>query len=293
MVLCQAVDYFALARERESIRRKRLAGEPPPWTEDPILRAWRFTNVHREHDKTTIWFRENIRVPLIAKCKGVQPYAELMDAKIRLVEATLIFRWFNFIDTGERLKDLLINGWDGDEARRRLTDVGKIITGAYMVRTPFGVPKLEALIQLIDTALPMLPSMVPTWGDSLAGAWKDLVKIPYMGSFTSGEVVIDLRYTPILQNAWDINTWTVAGPGAAKGLGYVTAEDPDLFDYTSVDHQLEMVEVMYELLEMSRNPQHWPAHWDPWELHECEMWACEWAKYQSAKAGNRLKRKFV
>jgi hypothetical protein len=277
VALRQAVAFFALARERESIRRKRLAGEPPPWTDDPVLRAWRFTNVHRENDKTTIWFRENIR----EKTSG-----------LRLVEATLIFRWFNYIETGERIKDLLLDGWDGNEVRRRLTGVGKIITGAYMVRTPFGITKLEALIQLIDHALPLLPPMVDGWGDSLACAWEDLTSIPYMGNFTSGEVVIDLRYTPILSGAKDINTWTVAGPGAAKGLSLVCAGTPDGFDYTDKLDQIVMLDIMCELLEMSKKPEHWPTEWQPWELHECEMWACEWAKYQSAKAGNRLKRKF-
>jgi hypothetical protein len=135
--------------------------------------------------------------------------------------------------------------------------------------------------------------MVPTWGDSLASAWKDLTTIPYMGSFTSGEVVIDLRYTPILSGASDINTWTVAGPGCAKGLGYVVAGDPALFDYTREQHQREMVNIMVELLEMSRDSQHWPSEWDAWELHEVEMWSCEWMKYQTALAGGRLKRRFT
>jgi hypothetical protein len=278
MALIQAVEFFSLARERETIRRKRLAGEPPPWTEDSILRQWRFTNVHREHDKTTIWLREHVR----EKTSG-----------LRLVEATLIFRWFNFIATGERLEDLLLDGWNSDEARRRLTGVGKIVTGAYMVRTPFGVTKLEALLALIDKALPMLPAMVERWGDSLEAAWRDLITISYMGIFTSGEVVIDLRYTPILSRATDINTWTIAGPGAAKGLGYVAHGNPAAYDYSSATHQLEMVDIMCELLELSRDPAYWPAEWDPWELHECEMWACEHAKYQSALEGGRLKRRYT
>jgi hypothetical protein len=43
---------------------------------------------------------------------------------------------------------------------------------------------------------------------------------------------------------------------------------------------------------MSRDPAYWPAEWEPWELHEAEMWACEYAKYRSAQAGGRLKRRF-
>jgi hypothetical protein len=276
--LVQAAAYFALARERESIRRKRLAGQLPPWTDNPILRQWRFTNVHREHDRTTMWLREHLRVHLTG---------------LRLVEATLIFRWFNRVETGERVEDLLLNGWDRTEAKQRLIDAPKLVTGAYIVRSPWGMSKLDGLLGCIDAALPMLPAMVEQWGSSLQAAWQDLVTIPYMGKFTSGEVVIDLRFTPVLSGAQDVNTWTVAGPGCARGLGLVVAGDATLYDYNSAKHQVEMVSVMCELLTMSKDPQHWPTEWDPWELHECEMWACEWAKFQSAVAGNRLKRRFA
>jgi hypothetical protein len=56
MQLQNADQYFATAREREHIRIKRMAGEPYPWSDDPVFRDWRFCNVHREHDKTTEWF---------------------------------------------------------------------------------------------------------------------------------------------------------------------------------------------------------------------------------------------
>jgi 5-hmdU DNA kinase, helical domain len=49
--------------ERESIRRKKEAGEPKPWTDDPILRAGRFTNVRREDDHTTKWVVQHWREP--------------------------------------------------------------------------------------------------------------------------------------------------------------------------------------------------------------------------------------
>jgi hypothetical protein len=44
---------WAYIEERERIRLRKEAGEPFPWTEDPILRAFKFTNVRRIHDRTT------------------------------------------------------------------------------------------------------------------------------------------------------------------------------------------------------------------------------------------------
>src|SRR5207247_6900297 len=95
--------YFRLAREREAIRRRKAAGQPWPWTDDPILRDWFFCNVHREMDKTTVWFREHVRSTL---------------SGWRAVEATLCFRWFNLIETGEVVRELLCEGWKRDEAYR-------------------------------------------------------------------------------------------------------------------------------------------------------------------------------
>src|SRR5438128_138100 len=49
--------------EREEIRRRREAGEPPPWTDDPVMREWRFCNVRREDDRVTRWIAANWRGP--------------------------------------------------------------------------------------------------------------------------------------------------------------------------------------------------------------------------------------
>ena len=49
--------------ERERIRIRRANGEPPPWTDDPILREWSFCNVRREDDRVTRWIAEDWRVP--------------------------------------------------------------------------------------------------------------------------------------------------------------------------------------------------------------------------------------
>jgi hypothetical protein len=53
---------IAWASERQSIYLRKLAGEPFPWSFDPILsNAGSFTNCQRELDKTTRFYAENIR----------------------------------------------------------------------------------------------------------------------------------------------------------------------------------------------------------------------------------------
>ena len=266
--------YFETAREREGIRRKRAVGITP-WTLDPIFQSWRFTNVHRENDKTTTWFRENIRSQLDG---------------LAVVEATVIFRWFNRIESMERVKDLLLNGWDTEEARQRLKDVHPVVTGAYMVHSPYGYSKLDGLLAAIDWARPLLPAMVERWGDSQKTAHQDLRTLRNMGSFSAGEVIWDLRWTPVLNQALDIPTWTIAGPGCARGLGYLVDKS---FRYSSSYDQIEMLTIMQELLQMSRDSEYWPLEWEPWELHEAEMWACEYGKVPQRSRGKSVEEEIL
>ena len=276
--MLQADRFFSTARERYTIRERRLLEKPWPWTKDPIFQEWRFCNVHREHDRTTEWLKENVR--------------DQMLLPLRMVEAVLIFRWFNRIETGEAIVDLLLEGWDAEVARERLDDVQPIFTGAYIVRSPFGETKLDGILWAIDQARKRLPVMVPLWGQTLRDAWFDLRKLPYMGSFTSYEVVTDLRWTPVLYQATDIQTWAAAGPGCARGLGRVVNGDTELYRYGTVEDQNTMLAVMQELLSMSHDEKFWPQQWTPWEMREVEHWACEWDKYMRVVEGYRLKRRY-
>jgi len=268
--------YFWTARERYAIMLKHIAGIRP-MTADKVFQEWRFCNVHREHDKTTIWFKDNIRKHLTG---------------LRAVEATIIFRWFNRIETGELVKDLLLHQWDSSEARRRLEGVTPVVTGAYMVHTDPGYSKLDGLLVYIDNMLPRLPSIVPQLGPSLQDAHKWILNLMGMGRFTAYEVITDLRWTPVLEKARDIDTWASAGPGCARGLGWIVAGRPDVYNYGSQRDQGKMLFVMRRLLQMSRTETNWPTIYQHWEMREVEHWACEFDKYLRGLHGERLKRRY-
>jgi hypothetical protein len=272
MTLKNADRFLATARERERIRLHRLAGESAPWTVDPIFRDWYFCNVHREHDKTTRWFRQEVR--------------DHLDG-LAVVEATVNFRFFNLISTGERILDLLLGGWNSAAARERLADVHPLVTGAYQIKTHNGMSKLEGQLLAIDTAKPMLARMVPRWGRTLRAAHTDLKTIPCLGPFLAYEIVSDLRWTPVLANATDILSWACAGPGASAGLGLVARGERDVYSRTSDRDQMAMRDLMQELLAMSRDEEYWPQAWRVWEMREVEHWACEFAKYETGREYTR------
>jgi hypothetical protein len=68
--------------------------------------------------------------------------------------------------------------------------------------------------------------------------------------------------------------------------------DPSRFNYGSRRDQAEMLRLMVETLEASRDPELWPSDWPPFILSDIENSFCEAQKYGSAREGNRQKRRF-
>jgi alpha-glutamyl/putrescinyl thymine pyrophosphorylase clade 1 len=81
---------FQWMAERHAIHQRRLAGQPWPWTEDPILRQHFFTNVFRIYDRVTQYVISNVIG------KGDQDFHETCFRVI-------LFRCFNRISTWELL----------------------------------------------------------------------------------------------------------------------------------------------------------------------------------------------
>jgi hypothetical protein len=259
---------------------RRDSGHPFPWTTDPIFQTWRFCNVFRENDRSTTWLRRNVRQTLSDQRAG-----------LALVQAIIIYRWFNRPEVGDLIKDLLLTKWSTDIARSRLRHIKPVTTGAYMLRTPTGYDKLEGIFEYIRGLQQDLPRVWKS-RSTLQGVWEDLKSINGLGPFLAAEVVQDLRWTYILENAPDINTWTNAGPGCARGLGVLLNDNKYHFDKGSADDQKKMLALMIEILQISRDGEHWLARWPPWELHTVEFWACEFAKYRIGMTGERLKRRY-
>ena len=280
--------FFAYARKRENIRLHRESGMAAPWTGDPILQNYRFCNIFREHDTTTQWFRENITDP------------HYDDPEVAL--ATVIFRWFNRIDTGRKLRGRgpgadrnLLFDWDHDEARRRLEGQRPIITGAYMIKTPPGMDKLAGLSQCIHNVLDRKKWLLEELqrAQTLEVAHECFIQFPYLGAFMAYEIVTDLRWTKLLESATDINSWCSVGPGAARGLGRVMEQDPGIYSYSSQRDKRPMQQHMLRLLSLSRKDNLWPREWGPWEMREVEHTLCEFDKYERARLEEgRPKQKF-
>jgi hypothetical protein len=269
--------FFSYARERYNILLRRRGGQHAPWTADPVLQKYRFCNVFREDDRTTEWFKLRVRDPLRHRSE--------------VIFATIAFRWFNKIETCKILHQQgLLMDWDQTMVRTRLHGIKPLITGAYMIKTPAGMTKLEGLIDCINNVWEDRHSLVSDLRNigCLQKAHERLMVYPYLGSFMAYEVVTDLRHTTVLGDVRaSAHSWAAAGPGCARGLSRLCSKEgrTDLFRYTSASDQRSLNEFMQELLEESLTPSNWPREWPTWEMREVEHTLCEFDKYERARLG--------
>lgn len=288
-------------RERHQIYLRRKNGYPPPWTTDPILTSVFFTNPYREHDKTTIWFKDYTRQPL-------------MENKSCLF-ATIAFRWFNLPSTGEILlgenylhdwedtwpRTNLLTDWDLNTAMYRLKawqNAGnKIFTGAFNISNS-GSTKDKISRVCEDYLQPAWEACGPDgwmckdlWNRSYEGKLtlallhEFLSSLPGFGGsgFMCAQVVCDLKYTRFASSAPDWWTWCSPGPGSIKGLNRFLGrpvDSPKAKDF------LDQVNHIRELLGkvLSRYPR--------FHAQDVQNCLCEFDKYEEAKEGGRVKRKY-
>ena len=271
-------EFYNFINERESLRLRKEAGEPWPWTDDPILQEYKFTNVKRAHDRTTKWFWENVLDPNHYKPKEY------------LLFNCALFRYFGTIEFSEA-----IGGWTElwtehkeiirDIAKSRLEKNQKVFTGAYVI-TNQGIkaPKQDVVIDEFLTPLwYKLPDLVKIASDtqSWEAVAKRMMKLKGFGGtgFMTKEVLQDAIHTSVLADCTDRNRWCPIGPGARRGLNRVydravKSKVPDA----------QMLEEMRELWKMQTlRWLNW--HWHELELHDIQFQLCEFDKYERVLHG--------
>lgn len=235
-------DYSALwhwTREREAIRMRKESGAAFPWTEDPVLRAYRFCNVRREDDRVTRWIRVNIRERFAG-----HPHLWFMLCAGRVVNwpdalAEVIATpgaWPDHEDfTPQRF---------GDALQARADRGEKVWTGAYVITAPStkGAKKAQFVADVTlgriwahrDRFDRMFQRNEPP---SMRDVHMEMMQFDGWGPFMAYQAVVDMRFTPLLAGAADISTWAAAGPGTIRGLNRIHGRPLDfaLPQYKALD----------------------------------------------------------
>jgi hypothetical protein len=314
-------EFFRTMFERQEIWYKRnILKERIPWSEDKILRDYKFTNVYRELDRASQWLIKNVLL---------DNSLSLEDLLFRII----IFRFYNQPDTFSPVKQL---HWDlrvelphyEDFDAKKLWDqtikyrkhVDNPWHTAYMMNIAF-LPKPKEwdaemfpeyglfkdyaycvyLFTEIYMAIPKLVNDIKTCSTA-DGLLHALESLPATGSFQAHEFYIDLCYVskywkePIMK--WDQNSTT---NGCSLGLRLV-------FPSLTPREQIQGIYWLKELAEeqLVRFGQFKYVEWNRETktydlvdkcnitLHQCEMFLCEYQKYwkMSIKQGKQ-RSKFI
>jgi len=292
--------FFEWMDERHSIYLKRSRNVPRPWTDDPIMNTYKFTNVFRELDPGTIALRKMEKQYVYNYLTGHWP--ELAGL---IVFNTWWYRIWNyephasalgFVTAFEQLEEYML---------KLHAEGGRMWTSAHMVR---GAPKETK----VSTYLRMLKEVWNSQdniakqiidGKTLQNAFNVLLLTPLIGDFTSYEITSDLRWN-LLTEAPDKLTWGNPGNGAERGLRRLGLEE----SYESMEWLwLKAPEVLSSL--ESEVLRHYPVafdgatvypdtprehQWPPFEIREIEHSLCEFDKYERARLGQgRPRSKYI
>jgi len=89
--------YFYFMQERMKIFWNKYESYSPPWTDDPILNAYKFTNVYRASDRVSQYLIKEVIY------KNINDFNE-KDILFRI----LFFKIFNKIETWEYIENNII-----------------------------------------------------------------------------------------------------------------------------------------------------------------------------------------
>jgi len=232
--------YWTFAAERQHVYHARLAGEPGPWTVDPVISKFRFTNAYRAADRVS---QDLIRIA----------YAGSQDSCDVLLRV-LLFRFFNKPSTWGMLEKTFgdinyesydINGF-ADVLDRMLSRGERVYSAAYILPPPpFGaVRKHRNHLLLIDHMMKSGLSEKIRDAQSLKGVFDLLVSYPSLGPFLAYQLTVDLNYTSLID--FDENDFVVPGPGARSGIAkcFVDLDGlaPEDVIRWMVDTQVEQIE---------------------------------------------------
>jgi hypothetical protein len=285
--------YWRFAAERQNIFFKRAAGLSRPWTIDPILSRFRFTNVFRASDRVSQY--------LISKIQ----YRGSQDVK-SIFFRTILFKLFNKIETWELLES--VHGVLGPEAQfakqysstldSAMTSGKTIYSAAYIMPSGTGLYGYRRKHQTHLTLLAqMLRDDVPERLEAcrtMRQAFDLLRAVPTFGDFLAYQYAVDINYSTMTN--FDESEFVVPGPGARSGIRKCFR---DIGNYSESDVIRWMVDHQEE--EFAARGIKFQALWGRrLQLIDCQNLFCEVDKYcrvyhpdlQGTSTRNRIKQEY-
>lgn len=207
-------EFWRFAARRQAIFFQRMKRQLPPWTDDPILRRYKFTNAYRASDRVSQFL---IRHVIYA---GPQTAEDLFFR-------VLLFKIFNNIAAWRLLEreigdDLCVATYDfgryDDVLSGALARGDRIYSAAYIMPSPnLGERrKHQNHLRLLEMMLKdHLPGRLAAMA-SMNEVYLALKQYPGIGGFLAYQYATDLNYSILID--FDEDDFVVAGPGALDGI---------------------------------------------------------------------------
>lgn len=230
--------YWRFAAERQAVYLRRLEGLDGPWTDDPVISAYRFTNTYRASDRVSQF--------LIAEVQNAEHRSQ---APAEVFFRTILFKIFNRIDTWLLLERKLGSmSWQATplsaiaEVLDAAFSAGRpIYSAAYIMPSPqLGSTRKHAnhLLLIGRMMEDGMPGRVAS-ARSLEEVFALLLAYPGLGRFLAFQYAIDLNYSSLL--GFDEQDFVIAGPGAIDGIAKCFADvggrSPEEIIHWAADNQ--------------------------------------------------------
>ncbi len=285
--------YWRFAAARQDLFMRRIRGEPPPWTTDPIIAAHRFTNAYRAADRVSQYLIRHVIY------EGESSAEEVFFR-------TMLFKFFNRIDTWKLLVEHLgaIPTWRDFEIERyaRVLDAAlargrRLYSAAYIMPSPpFGnARKHRNHLHLLDR---MMRDGAPRrigQASSLQEVFEVLRGYPSLGDFLAFQFAIDLNYSEIID--FSEMDFVVAGPGARDGIAKCFSGTSGMSEAEVITHVARIADEEFARLGLQFQKLGGKR---PLQLIDCQNLFCEVSKYarvahpefSGASGRTRIKQKF-
>lgn len=263
--------YWNFAVKRHNVFTNKQIDLNGPWTDDPVIRNYRFTNVFRASDRVSQYLID-------------LQYKDFTDNR-NVFFRTLLFKIFNKIETFELLeKEMGVINYEtfsfekynsilSDHMQKRQS----IYSGAYIMPSAGSVfgHKYKHTNHLALLSKMMEDEIYLKIKDckKLEDIYKIIISYPSFGAFLAFQYTIDLNYSTI--SDFSENDFVVAGPGAKNGI--LKCFD-SLGEYSFSDVIKMMVDQQED--ECIRMEIELPTLWGrKLQLIDCQNLFCEVDKY--------------
>lgn len=272
------IDYMV---KRENIRIAKENGQPWPWTDDVILRTFKFTNVRRANDATTRIFLRKYKVAMAFGPKNYPDHVILYNCGL--------LRYFGSVPFANAI------GTPKSHSERSILSVVKqvraaglnVFTGAYVITNGGrSEPKEHVVIEYLgglwDEA-EVIAAKIRYKGSWEAG-YDLLTKLPGFGGsgFMAKEVLQDyLLCFPKV--AKDAETWTPVGPGARRGLNRIWGRSAKPITQQPEARYIADVQTLRAVVQDNWLDAHPKSGY--LSAHDVQFCLCEFDKYERARLG--------